>query len=863
MLPHETKDALLSNVPDLPPLAAGILCHGTDLADRLPALAALAERDTRTSVGIMVEAARLFPRQPPKSFESAATCLGARGLKRAVLKSCFPGMFDDKEPEGGIDQEMIWWQANVRAACAEHLAEEAGASCLSDTYSAAFLADIGRLGLEACGAPGADDGLYLHRATGLRALENEQRLYGADHAIAGKWMLEHWGLPVSIAEAVWLQYHPAGSLDNTSYPVALIDLIAAARKLTAAQMTGRIDEFIEETVELRERLGIREDVWRRCAHTDYDQRTPSLEPLEAPLEILPSGHLDPEELRREAALYKAIAELYADCFGEQSERSVLAHIETHLREFFPAPAGLCFLSDSHGALRAGRIWRGMHEPGQTLEIARERSERDPAQAVQRLLGGIGPAALEGAEVRNLHGLLAAPIAAGGAVYGQIIADTGEHAATPEQMTTLAQFARACAVVVGEVRRRESAALRQEELATALWKQESQHRASMRKLRLESIGRMAAGAAHEINNPLAIISGRAQMLLGRASDGDQGASLETIVQQSRRASKIITDLMQFARPEDPKLRPLALSQVVHQTCAMLADRLREYGVRVVEDYASDAPLIDGDRHQLEQVFTHLISNAAHAMKGMGGMLNLRVKMGSDGRSVVAQVSDSGPGIAPEHLEHVFEPFFTTKRQDEPGTGLGLSVSHSIVERHLGSLTLHSALGEGCTCTLRFPASARQEAPAPEPSIALGAEAPERPMPETILAKQARAAAVRVLVCESGDDAREVLVQTLTSRGYEVAAFGDGIEALAEALTREPDAVICDLQELVLDDVPLVRQLRQRFTRLPILAFSNRTPAELKDEPLRSLVTAVVQKPFHLDTLFGELSRALGEESRLAL
>jgi signal transduction histidine kinase/CheY-like chemotaxis protein len=862
MLPHETKDALLSGVPDLPALAAGVLCLGPDLASRMGALNALAERDTRTAVGVMVEAARLFPRQPPKTFDTAATRLGERGLKRAVLKSVFPGMFDDTEPDGGIDQEMIWWQANVRAACAEHLAEEAGLDCLPDAYTAAFLADIGRLGLEACGVPGADEGLYLHRATGLRALENEQRLYGADHALAGKWMLEHWGLPEAVAEAVWLQYHPPGSLDYTSYPVQLIYTVAAARKLTTAQMSGRIDEFVEETAGLRERLGLSEDQWRRCAHTDYDQRVPTLEPMELPQEHAPDSGMDPEQLRREAALYKAIAQLYADCFGEPSERAVLTHIETRLRAFFPVPAGLCFLSDERGALRAGRIWRGIDEPGQSLEIAREHSERDPAQAVQRLLGGIGPAGNDNG-VRYLHGLLAAPIAADGVVYGQIIADLGDAPAAPERMTALAEFARACAAVVSENRRREGASSRHEELATALWKQESQHRASVRKLRLESIGRMAAGAAHEINNPLAIISGRAQLLLSRASDHEQISSLETIVQQSRRASKIITDLMQFARPEDPKLRPLSLGQVVHQTCAMLGERLRESGVRVLEDYAADAPLIDGDRHQLEQVFTHLISNAAHAMRGMGGTLTLRVKTGSDGRSAVAQVSDSGPGIAPEHLEHVFEPFFTTKRQDEPGTGLGLSVSHSIVERHLGSLTLHSALGEGCTCTLRFPASARQEAPAPEPAIDLGAETPSRPMPETILARKARIAAPRVLICEPGADAREVLEQTLASRGYETAAFADGIEALAEALTREPDAVICDLHEMVLDDVPLARQLRQRFARLPIIAFTSKSAGELAGDELRPLANAIVHKPFHLDSLFGELDRALGLEARQAL
>jgi len=155
MLAHDTKDTLLSKLPDLPPLAAQILGTLSGYSSQLPDLAALAKSESKTSLGVLVESARLFPKQPPKEFESAAQAIGPRGLRRGTLRGVLPSLFDDKEPDGGIDQEMLWWQAHIRAGAAERIAELAESSHLAAAYPAAFLADVGRLGLEACGVDGA------------------------------------------------------------------------------------------------------------------------------------------------------------------------------------------------------------------------------------------------------------------------------------------------------------------------------------------------------------------------------------------------------------------------------------------------------------------------------------------------------------------------------------------------------------------------------------------------------------------------------------------------------------------------------------------------------------------------------------
>ncbi len=221
-------------------------------------------------------------------------------------------------------------------------------------------------------------------------------------------------------------------------------------------------------------------------------------------------------------------------------------------------------------------------------------------------------------------------------------------------------------------------------------------------KLSSIGLLAAGVAHEINTPLAVISSYAQMLSKQLrGDTRLGPVLDKITQQSFRAAEIANGLLNFSRTSTTEFRDTNLNQVIRDTLSLLEHQFKTAQIFVELDLAEELPSINGNSGKLQQVFLNLLLNAKDAMPEGG---RLRVATIVNGH-VEAMVSDSGTGIAPEHLKRIYDPFFTTKTTlrpgDRRGTGLGLSVSYGIIQEHAGKIHVESAVGAGTTFHLEFP------------------------------------------------------------------------------------------------------------------------------------------------------------------
>ncbi len=221
-------------------------------------------------------------------------------------------------------------------------------------------------------------------------------------------------------------------------------------------------------------------------------------------------------------------------------------------------------------------------------------------------------------------------------------------------------------------------------------------------KLSSIGLLAAGVAHEINTPLAVISSYAQMLSKQMrGDARLGPVLEKITQQSFRASEIANGLLNFSRTSTTEFRETNLNQVIRDTLSLLEHQFKTAQIIVDAELIENLPTIHGNPGKLQQVFLNLLLNAKESMPGGG---RLRVATLFNGH-VEALVSDSGSGIAPEHLKRIYDPFFTTKTMPRPGerrgTGLGLSVSYGIIQEHAGKIHVESAIGAGTTFHLEFP------------------------------------------------------------------------------------------------------------------------------------------------------------------
>ena len=218
-------------------------------------------------------------------------------------------------------------------------------------------------------------------------------------------------------------------------------------------------------------------------------------------------------------------------------------------------------------------------------------------------------------------------------------------------------------------------------------------------KLSSIGLLAAGIAHEVNTPLAVIASQAQMLARQTpAGGPQTPVLEKIVKQSFRASEIVNNLLKFSRLSGSELAELDLNKILHETASIAEPMLRAAKIALRLRLASELPPIYGNSGKLQQVFMNLILNARDAMP-LGGELTL-TSAGSEA-SVRAEVSDNGVGIAPDHLSRIFDPFFTTKGLG-CGTGLGLAVSYGIIRDHSGKVDVESRPGEGSTFRVELPA-----------------------------------------------------------------------------------------------------------------------------------------------------------------
>jgi signal transduction histidine kinase len=222
-------------------------------------------------------------------------------------------------------------------------------------------------------------------------------------------------------------------------------------------------------------------------------------------------------------------------------------------------------------------------------------------------------------------------------------------------------------------------------------------------KMASIGLLAAGVAHEVNTPLTGISSFTQMLLdGVALDDPKRVLLEKIERQTFRAAKIVNGLLALSRPGTPGGEPteVDVNTVLTDVFSLLEHQFSVSRIKVRRELAPSPVSVRGIEHQLQQVFLNLFLNARDAMP-RGGWLTVTTRI--DGGSVVAEVADTGSGIAPEHLARIYDPFFSTKALGR-GTGLGLSITYGIVQEHDGSIRCDSAVGQGTRFTLTLPLAA---------------------------------------------------------------------------------------------------------------------------------------------------------------
>ena len=389
----------------------------------------------------------------------------------------------------------------------------------------------------------------------------------------------------------------------------------------------------------------------------------------------------------------------------------------------------------------------------------------------------------------------------------------------------------------------------------------------RSERLASLGRLAAGIAHEIRNPLSSIKGFAAILAGRRGGDERSREIsDVMIQEVERLNRVISELLDYARPTELHRKSCALEGIIGRTLQLVEKEAAERNVGIAHQVEPEGLEAEIDPDRFAQILLNLYLNAIQAMDDGG---DLRVEAFEDGTHLLVRVGDSGPGIPPEHLPHIFDPYFTTRPS---GVGLGLANVHKLVEAHGGEIGVENRAGGGTVFTVSVPASgslgfvARSgSVPAPVPSIVRNTTRRDH-APGGKQCKLRRTVdmtdreAPLILVVDDDRAHRLMLMTLLEEWGYRVEDADGGQKAFDSVRNRPVDLILMDMRMPRMDGIEATRLIHGYNPAIPILIMTAYSSVATAVEALKSGAYDYLTKPVDFDALKLALARAL-EHTRL--
>lgn len=347
-------------------------------------------------------------------------------------------------------------------------------------------------------------------------------------------------------------------------------------------------------------------------------------------------------------------------------------------------------------------------------------------------------------------------------------------------------------------------------------------------KLNALGSLLAGVAHELNNPLSVVVGRAIMLEGEIVDSEVRDKIRKIRQAAERGARIVKTFLAIARQQPPERKPVALNGVLEAAVELMGYGLRTADIAVTLDLDPKLPELSADADQLAQVFTNLLANAQQALLEVAPPRRLMIasRWVQSAGTVHITFTDNGPGIPAAVRSRIFEPFYTSKPVGV-GTGIGLSFSYGVIVAHGGRIALESPSTGGARFIVILPLVPTTPAPDPDPAPVL-ADAPSR----------------AILIVDDERDIAEMLGELLTAAGHRVDVAASGNQALRRLAQRSYDAVLSDLKMPDLDGPGLYRRLQQTHPHLldRVIFISGDTLGLGASEFLAQTGRPLLEKPF---------------------
>ena len=357
--------------------------------------------------------------------------------------------------------------------------------------------------------------------------------------------------------------------------------------------------------------------------------------------------------------------------------------------------------------------------------------------------------------------------------------------------------------------------------------------------------MAAGIAHEINNPLTGVIGFSNLLMKKDIPEDIRKDVNIIYDGAQRIAGITGRMLSYTRQYKPERTSVNVNDIIKTTLAMRAYEMESSNIKVETRLDPDLPITTADAGQLQQVFLNIILNAETEMISAHGGGNLTVSTDRINNTIRVSFKDDGPGIAKENLDKIFNPFFTT-REVGKGAGLGLSVCHGIVTQQGGKIYAQSRLGKGATFIVELPVVTKEEQ--------LKMAEPAAEVPETL-------SKARMLVVDDDKIVQEFLTEVLTEEGHEVESVANGNDALKRLGSEEYDVILLDIKLPDMSGIEIYKQLQK--SSKPLARKVIFIPGDVMEKDTMSFLArarpAYITKPFEGEQIKNDVNLILAERA----
>jgi len=864
----------IDDLPVIPPVAIQALTKSMNDEVDLNELGKIIESDPVLTARVlrMVNNVQSGYRNKINTTKQAIALAGLHQVKIALLGVMFRDYLADPKSELYIQSRQLWSHSLLAALIAEIISRKTYPSLQEKAFVAALLHDIGKMVIIDIFPESHQKIEDLKQKRKLHVIEAEQEVLDTDHCIIGKLLATRWDLPKYIVDSIWL-HHQLSPEDTPGNSKELLNIVLKSNELAheifcdyqpmAYELMRQGQGWPDLGLDAQEMDAIKQEATRNFSrmaeffdlesdlnsifHQTVKKANKKLSTLGLELNI---KNKRLEKYQKVLTLNQNLSIRLTNLMDKQA---VLKEAASSLSQFDPVRTGFFYIVEPSTRELEGVVWR---DDGRARNLlcfldrncfpVWEHDDQKIPDNLKKILSKYKDRK-ESTEtcsysMNSKFHIFSFQIQENIFVELGIFLKPDWHNLHEQEYKLFFQTARILSSSLEKAISYEYLDKTTEELTQALWKNRKMKLQHLQTERLAAVGQLAAGAAHEINNPLAIISARAQLLQLKEEDGKKQKELSLIAQQIDRISKILSNLIDFARPTPPELREIDVHKIIDKVLDLLGSELQKFNIKTNRKYAPDLKTIKADPGQLEQVILNLLINAQHAMEKQGGTLTLSTEHSRDFRSVTITIQDEGEGISSANLKKIFDPFYTTKEEGK-GTGLGLSTSYGIINNHFGEMYMTSEPGKGTRVKIVLPVDIDQLKPAPTTQPPSSVKDDE--------------ALPRIMVVDDEEHIRDILKETLENENMTVDTADNGEKGLNKLYKNSYDLLLLDIKMPLRDGLSLLREIRTINQHLPVIVITGMASHEEMQEALGHGNCHCMRKPFHIKTLLSYINDFLNK------